>query len=238
MNRFFLSLFILIGGPAVAQTIPHDSLILKSIYVHINTDKRSADYKYEDEIYTFSVVYKELWKVSEKETLLVVVTRAPLHNLHGHFWNLNTICYLKESSKLWKTILMKTEEDYLEGEYRLMQIGAGKMALLGDCSSTGNHHFERSLRIKELTSKGAASIGFVGLDYSNEAFISNEFKENEPCPINDVRSNYEFVKSGKEYFDLVLTQEEAKYTEGCKSHTPTSKKLVYTHDGTRYELVK
>jgi hypothetical protein len=212
--------------------------VLDAIYGKVNSDQVSAESTYEDKNYTFKVVFKQFWKLSATESLLIVITKAPFGNMHGHSWNLTTLCYLKQKGTTWKKMFSETEEEYLQGSYELKVIGKNKTALIWDWSSTGNHHYERSIGIDLLTPMGAVEIGFVGMAYSDEAFINKEFKADEPCRINNVESTYTFVSTNNEFYDLKIVENVDHYAPGCKSKTTTSKELTYKFDGKRYELQK
>ncbi len=229
---------LLLGCRVSAQTIPPDSIVLKAIYGKVNPDLKSATSTYESKPFQFNVAFKQLWKTNDSGVLLVVVTKALYGERVGHTWYLTTLSYLKQSGAGWVKVLSKTTETYMEGPYTLQTIGPGKMALVWESRLKVLNAIERSLSVELLTSSGAVNVAFIGTGYDNREFVVKDQKPDEPCKILYVDDTYSFVNEGGDYYTIKLIEKFDKYSTGCKSKTTEVKKLVYTFNGEKYEMMK
>lgn len=243
----FFFLCILSSLSTQAQVVPHDSIVLKTIYGDgepIIVVDENYDSFFDIDTFYFSIVLSE-WVTLDGKEVLFVVSSADADYVGGHFYGITEHYYLEQEDDVWHitkemqgfgTMPIGDDQDL-----QLVTIGnKGQKALLTHFESTGNHHYEKNVRIDLITPAGLQEMGHIELSYSNEAWRLPE--DNDPegeCMIDSYAATYKIEPNErKKWFDIEVTTTHTDYSKGCKTHVERKETATFTYDGKGYKLKK
>jgi hypothetical protein len=247
LTLFLFSLFLCIRS--YGQTIPSDSLLLATVFGYVDTNKTTTTKQYDNAEYrdryngklTYSIIFKKISKI-ENEHVLVVVCRATCCYMHGHAFGLTNTYLLKHDVNKWNIVYANIEsEDNIapvgdDNKVELVKIGNSKTALIYPFLSTGNNHLERNITIYLLRMNNIIEISTIDLDYSNEAWIDAEaVAETDSCMIKSYESNYQIIKSEKNWYDIKVLRLVNGYGMGYKGKNTRQEEVVYSYIDGEYK---
>lgn len=213
--------------PLLAQSVPTDSTLLKSIYGGYDEGGKSFTREvrpwenvvvlYDSIVY--KVTFKQVIKLAAKE-LLLVCTAAPISDQHKHvlgYWESYAFKRVKDKwvkDPTWRVDSNRVRvlgDDTLR--YKVVNIGKTKKALIETWESKGRMHYQKNIEIlglgsNEISDQGRIQIGFSNLEWEGAT-------EDGYCLAEKIESDYEIVPSAKEWCDIKLHTYSYTYGKDC-----------------------
>jgi|GEM_PF-2472618 hypothetical protein len=252
--RPFLLFFILLccnnlfsqSLPFNSNNIPADSIILKIAYGRVDKSKNTYSHKLKKEEVNYSpgqkITYKIVFKspvVLQGQFFLLVVTEAPNSSLDEEQFGYRDILFFQQTTKghlqLIKSIIAADEmpigDEYLWNEgndnndeslFSIVDIGKNKKALISTFTTSGNQHIEDTKNIELLELGKLTFLCTIRYRYDNAAYVA---QDDSVCVAEKSSSDFDIIKSDKEWFDIKVHFTAYGYKKGC-AETFIKKKSV------------
>ena len=241
--------FIIFINHILGQTVPNDSLLLKTIYGYVDFNGETTTIEKPDEFkggvwgdsLKFRIVFKE-YIVLEGQELLLVISEAECFKSTGHYFGYRNKYFIKKNKTIFEIVKkFEIDEPWPIGDepgIQVVRIGKTKCALKSQFSSTGNQHYERVITFSLITLDGFKDLINIQMDYSNEAWVIDEILENETCPNYSYMSSYQIINSDKSWFDINIEKVTYTYSKGCLAKEERKETKIYRYIDDEYKLIE
>lgn len=229
----------------VAQEMPSDSLLLKTIFGTCDRDGKgyTRDYITEDEKsahhdnLTYSIIYKKFMNIQNQNVLLVIL-EAPIFYTNSKSGYIDYY-YFKKRKNQWR--ITKSFIDYefhsLSDDYdfELVDIGKNKKALKSQILGTGQQHLSINIELNYFLLDSVKLLLRFESVYDDVAWKGNDVPENKDCEAVGFRCSYNINKNDNEWFDINVHKFNYTFSKGCKEEIINSEqKINYRYNGIEY----